>query len=108
MCQTKILHHSEKGFVLKCLSCNHYQVAFGTIAMRLSEDEFEELIRFVDSFIVHDKSCKIKNIYIPLPADTVCLLINSYELHQLQEVIHDAQTTVSIREMLTELNINLN
>jgi hypothetical protein len=108
MCQSIILHHSEKGFVVKCLSCNHYQVAFGTVAMRLSEPEFDNLLDYVDNFIVHDKTCVIKNIYIPLPSDTIQLLISLAELSNLQELLTDAKDTLSLQEMLSKLNINLN
>jgi hypothetical protein len=108
MCQSKILHHSEKGFIVKCLSCNHYQVAFGTVAMRLSKTEYDELLKFVRSYIVHDKMCRVKNIYIPLPSDAICLLINSSELADLQEILSDAEVTECMHNMLSELNINLN
>lgn len=108
MCQSKILHHSEKGFIVKCLSCNHYQVAFGTVAMRLSENEFDELIKIVASHVVHDKMCRIKNIYIPLPSNSICLLINSSELSDLQEILTDAEAEKYLHGILLELNINLN
>lgn len=109
MCQNKILHHSSKGFVTYCKSCKHIQMAFGTTAIRFSEVQFKNFCEYVFEFYPqYDKNCKLKNVWIPTTEHTVCFLISGKELHQLKDILEEAQDTLTVFKILNELNLNPN
>lgn len=42
MCKHRILAHSDNGYIVLCKKCNHFQIAFGTTVISLTDIQYEE------------------------------------------------------------------
>src|SRR5262245_27918236 len=83
MCDYKVLHQNENGYVLQCKKCNCIRVAFGTTALSLTPgqlDEFAEVIYEYNQAEHHAVSANHKIITIPTAASSIQLLYSRQDL----------------------------
>src|SRR3954466_11156532 len=108
MCDYKILAHSSDGYILLCNSCGHYQLAFGTTAVRFEPGQFTRFC--IEVSILSDTSKQDgfeKQKRIPLNINcTYSTMILSYsELIKLNELLHEAVFTDEMEVMLDQLKM---
>ena len=87
MCRYNTLKHNKHGYVMQCNSCNHIQVAFATIILSLTVDQFYELIETADHlYNVHNLYlCRDeKLVQVPTAARSVAMI---FTLNELKEFI---------------------
>lgn len=105
MCEPKLLHHSELGLVRFCQECRHYQIAFGTIVFTLDVKDFYHFGTSISQISTIETDCKIKDIWINLPAEDVGLLLNTLELIKLKELIGLSLHAEKLNTMLSEVGL---
>ena len=102
MCDYKILHQNEHGYVVRCNKCDCLKVAFGTTAISLTRkqlDEFTEVIREyseANSFGLYPNH---KSVSIPTAAKSVHLLYSSEDLKKLIELLEEAHLSIAIEQL---------
>lgn len=108
MCEYKILHYNENGYVVKCHQCSHIQIAFGNIAVCQTEEEFHSFKLSISNFCSQNKidfGCSnFKNITIATPTANVKLLVNAEEIIQLNDLLQEAGFALQIEELITFKN----
>ena len=105
MCAPKLLHHSELVLVRFCQECRHYQIAFGTIVFTLDVKDFHHFGTSISQISTIETDCKIKDIWINLPAEDVGLLLNTLELIKLKELIGLSLHAEKLNTMLSEVGL---
>lgn len=103
MCKYKPLHYNRHGYIVRCKSCSHFQIAFGNIAVTADEQEFECLTNSVYNFCEKNniQSCPhFRNISIKTPASNVMLLFNNEEIKQFKELLQEAQFALEIEKLI--------
>ncbi|MFT4597912.1 MAG: hypothetical protein ACJAR8_001596 [Bacteroidia bacterium] len=106
MCAPKLLHHSELGLVRFCQDCRHYQIAFGTIVFTLEVKDFYHFGNSINKISALETECKIKDIWINLPAEDVGLLLNTLELIKLKELIGLSLHTQRLNTILQKVGLS--
>jgi hypothetical protein len=106
MCHNKQITRSKNGLVSYCKSCHHFQIAFGTLAFTMREDEFSGLIHYLETWLPnYDRCMMTKNIWIPLRENQVCMLLNGNELEEFKEMTTEAYQGFLLSELLQDLPI---
>lgn len=102
MCDYKVLHQNEHGYVVKCKKCDCVKVAFGTTAISLTRkqlDEFTETLREyseANSFGLYPNH---KAIAIPTCAKSIQLLYSAEDLKNLLEMLDEANLSLAIEQL---------
>lgn len=84
MCNFQQLYFNEDGYIIRCKSCNHYQVAFLSSLLNFTEPDFNNfktsLIQKSEEFSDHyDDS--IKSILLKTATRQSYVLLSLKELH---------------------------
>lgn len=106
MCNYQVLyHHSEKGYVIRCLQCNNIQLGFGNVAITLCKDEFyrfqQSIAGIYEQHGQDEKRKGIKNIHLPTPCEGMMLLLSAGELNQLHGMLDTAETELRSQELIS-------
>jgi len=107
MCQ-KTLAKSSQGYVIKCGNCPNLHVAFGTVLLSLSADQFcafsKTLARCYDVHKCRDNR-EEKCIQVPTELSSLMLVFTLNELADFQTLLQSAYEALR-RERLLEFNLN--
>ncbi len=108
MCSYNILSRSQNGYVILCNQCNHYQVAFGTMAATFEPDAFKYFCDYV--ICMKDSVCcngfeNEKRIKVDVFSTSTMLILNYKELRQLYDIVCEAKFNLETDELLSELNL---
>ena len=106
MCQYQTLyHHSEKGYIIHCLYCNHIQLGFGNIAITFTKDEFygfqQSMSRVFAGLLEEEVDSPLKNITLPTPCEGINLLLSPRELSHLNQMLDMAETELRSQELIS-------
>lgn len=103
MCNYKVLHHNEHGYVVRCGSCGFVQVAFGTACIALTVAQFHRYKRSVESYyemyrneVCHNAKC----VHMPTPAKSLTLVYTVKELKQLSELLEQADACLEVEKLM--------
>lgn len=108
MCSYKVLFHKASGYVVKCNSCAHYQIAFGTMVFTISEENMDSMYEDVkksNSDINQAKRSHNERVQVRMPCESVMMALNSKELNQFQNMIEEAFATEELKKILLDVNI---
>lgn len=105
-CHYEILAHNDKGYVLSCHGCGHYQLAFGTMEITMLPDELQHLRQRLQ-----DKKTEMlgiwfsqhKMIRVPAGIPHLQLALTANETDQLLELIDEATGTAVFRKLMEEM-----
>jgi hypothetical protein len=103
MCEFQSLYYEDDGYVVKCKDCGHYQVAFGTMMLSLSEDDYEILCKIVAKkrneadFAASENT---RNVVIPTPSQGLYLLLTREEAHCFYDILEAADSEEKARQMM--------
>ncbi|MES2396088.1 MAG: DUF6686 family protein [Bacteroidota bacterium] len=103
MCDHKILDHSEHGYVIRCEKCKHLQIAFGTIAISLTEKQLYEFMQAIKEYFETYKyyECRTEKIIrIPTVNQSILLVYSLNELETLIHIIEKAHMSLEIEKLL--------
>lgn len=106
-CQYTTLHHSDYGYVVQCLHCGGYQLAFGNIMLNLLAQEFKALLDYV--WLQHSATAKCderhsKSIHIPTDSRKTSIVLSVEELLQLNDLLQQAFLMQQVYETLNNKN----
>lgn len=107
MCSYKVLFHRSTGYVVKCNSCSHYQVAFGTMVFTISTANMTEMFAQVTKLSSRKDSCSghHERFQVKLPCDSVIMALTPEELKQYHDMLEEAFATEALRKLLSDNNI---
>lgn len=104
MCNFKTLFHSEHGCAVKCRKCGHIQLAFGTTAMALTVEQFDqflETIKDLRELHQHTMFPNQKCVNIPTAAKGLVLVYSLSDLELLNKMLDKVREKLE-REKLLE------
>ena len=93
MCGFQYLYNGEDGYVVRCRDCGHYQLAFASVMLTFTEDEFRLFGKLVkhkyDS--AHDALTESsKSVVLPTPAQGISILLTKKEAARLSAILEEA------------------
>lgn len=103
MCDFKILHHCEKGYVVQCERCEHIQLAFGTTMMVMDKGEFQNFRNLISKLAELHKLepfPESKNITLPTSCRQVHLVLSSKEVEVFNDLLDQASLMLEANEIL--------
>jgi len=103
MCQYKVYHQSELGYVIKCHGCENLQLAFGTTAITFTNgqfDEFAETVREYHDAYKDEFFRDQKTVRIPTAAASISLAFSVNEMEKLMEMLNEALVLIQADELL--------
>ncbi len=104
MCNYKVLHNNQHGYVVRCGSCGYVQVAFGTTCMALTLSQFgkfRQLVAKCGEMQGTEAACATsKCIHIPTPAKAMTMVCTVRELQQLTELLEHADACLQVEQLL--------
>lgn len=104
MCNTKILEHNKFGYIARCNKCENIQLAFGTTAITLDEDQFDEFRETIRDY--HEAyACKenpeVKDLYVPTVEPSISMVFSYKEIEILMEMLEQASLSLEIHKVLS-------
>src|SRR5688572_22384983 len=102
MCQYKIYHQSEWGYVIRCNGCEHLQLAFGTTAITFTFEQFDEFAETIREYhIAYRDDCfkDQKTIRIPTIAQSISLAFSVNEMEKLMQMLDETQVLMQADEL---------
>ena len=109
MCDFNNLSTSEYGFILRCKSCGHYQIGFGTTIFSLNKTDFEKfslMITDLSQQNFQDRKAGSRQLVLPTPYYGVSLLLSPEEILQVQNLIKEAEQEETMQSMLALFSDN--
>lgn len=110
MCNHKVLSHSRHGYVIKCSGCKHYQVAFGTTVLCLSQEQYLDLTTHMkDQYELykHDNKDMQKIIHLPTYCEHAFMVLNVKELKNFMVLTREADLISEVQSLISK-GISLN
>ena len=104
MCNYKVLHNNDHGYVVRCDSCGYLQVAFGTTCIALTVKQFGRFKNLIDDYhcMYRNEVCpSAKCVHIPTPIKAMTLLYTVTELTHLQEMLEQAEACLEVEKLMT-------
>lgn len=108
MCSYKVLFHKSSGYVVKCNSCSHYQVAYGTMVFTISTENMRLMFNQVSNLNAqksHTQESRNERFQVKMPSDSVIMALNSRELKQYFNMLEEAFAMEELKQMLSENKI---
>jgi hypothetical protein len=108
MCNYKTLRNSEDGYVVRCKSCDHIQVAFSTSIQSFTRDQFYDYIIVVEELYKRHRSNPFREqkiVRIATAARAVVMVYNVDEVSRLLGLMIAGRNRLE-REQLFVFNEN--
>lgn len=105
----KMLHLNAQGYVLKCLCCDHYQLAFGTSLLIFSQQELYDFWQMVQRQISYSGEVdnpQLKQFQLPTVTPKVILVFNLRELQELEYLLKQAHFRLEIVTLMQNIDLN--
>ncbi|WP_152268609.1 DUF6686 family protein [Agriterribacter humi] len=93
MCGFQYLYNGEDGYVVRCKNCGHYQIAFASFMLTLSQSEFQsfcELVKYKCNEPGYSLTEYSKSIILQTPAQGVFILLTKNEDSRLYQILEEA------------------
>ena len=103
MCDFKQLSSGSEGFVLRCIHCGIFQIAFGGTMMSLHLEAFHQFKKLADHLSqrsLYADSRHSRCLVIPTPYYGVNLLLQKDELDKLKTLLSAAEDERIVQSML--------
>jgi hypothetical protein len=108
MCNYTVLFQNSSGYIIRCKSCDHFQLAFGTTTAAFDPVDFDHFCRRI-SQLHRNEPCNgfemQKRFSILLSNPLICLALNYRELHQLADMLHEACFVDEMETLFKDLNV---
>ncbi|MEO5890765.1 MAG: DUF6686 family protein [Ferruginibacter sp.] len=107
MCEFQSLYFDEDGYVVRCKQCGHYQVAFISTMLTLTETDFHEFCKLVkNKWYNSDESspdCS-KAVILKTPAQGVFIMLTRSEAGRFCEILEQADSEARALTMINLFN----
>lgn len=103
MCKQKILSHNENGYVALCSKCSHFQIAFISTILTLTEQQFSEFASQVSNQLYHSERQTDENhktFCIHTFSINTRLILSLNELRKLVYLLDEANASLHINNLL--------
>lgn len=106
-CHYQPLYQGDEGYVVFCLECGCFQVAFASILTTLVEYDFHAFCRFIET---RYKTCDLshsgtnKCIAIETPAEGICFLLTPKELCSFHEMLEKSRDEMKAQHLIKLFN----
>lgn len=103
MCIYKVLIHDQKGYVVKCGSCDKFTLAYGNISFSMKEIDFVNLWSVLESkveFHENDTDVKCRKIYLEIPGSHVNMVFSIDELKGFHHMVAESYMTHEINKLI--------
>lgn len=106
-CEFQSLYFGDEGYVVRCKQCGHYQVAFMSIILTLTENDFIAFCSIVKSKSVEmdevmPEHCKC--VVIRTPAEGICFLLTRNEASRFSVMLEEADTEAKTLSLIKLFN----
>lgn len=108
MCSYKTLAHGIDGYIILCNECEHFQIAFGTSAVKFDAESYSQFSIQIETLTEIKRCsnfCNQKNIHIDLNCSNTMMVLNYSELKKLSELVNQANFTLEMITLLEQNNI---
>jgi hypothetical protein len=88
--EANVLHNSQHGFLVHCLACNRFQLAFGTFRLTQDQEEIQSFAHLVNRYAHHYRSRKERSkrdIFVDSPYAGIGLLFSVDDLDRLNDML---------------------
>lgn len=102
MCNYKTLNANQYGYVVQCNGCNHIEVAFATVILSLTEDQFYGLIDTADSLYCQHNLHPFRDqkvIKLATDARTVTMALSVNELKDFLNLLIAGRNKLQYRQL---------
>ena len=106
-CEYQSLYYGDDGYVVFCRQCNHYQIAFISTIITLSEKEFSQLYDIaknkwteLDTSVAEHSKCVI----IETPSSKIHLSFTKGELTKFYEILEEADNEHKAQALISLFN----
>lgn len=108
-CSFETLYRGPNAFIRFCGSCGRYRIGFYTLHVELNEPNYQIFSRYVhqrlDQISEIDQLINDRNQLLETPAQGYRIWLTPGELQELHDVISEAATEKSVRELIGKLRI---
>ncbi len=111
MCNHKVLAHNRNGYVIRCAGCKHFQVAFGTTVLCLSQSQYNDLaLHMRDQFSLYkyDEKDMRKIIHLPTYCEHAFMVLNVKELKRFLVLVNEADMMMEVQSLLINKGLSFN
>lgn len=102
-CTYVTLHSGANGYIVKCESCEKYQLAFLSSLLTLDEEEYKKICQQTKEQITQTSvgsNTNCKSILLQTGCDDVKIILSPLELRDLHEMLEDADVTERTNALL--------
>lgn len=103
MCTHKTLTQGSNGYIVLCLKCNRYQLAFGTSLINLEDNDYNLLYSLIKEQYRYNKNSGFPNhktIHLPTFSATTEIVLSFIELEILLEMFTEANIMLQVETIL--------
>ncbi|HRN57070.1 MAG TPA: hypothetical protein PLL71_11490 [Agriterribacter sp.] len=107
MCGFRYLYNGEDGYVVRCKQCGHYQLAFASFMLTLTENEFRsfgELVKYKCEAADDALTEYSKTVVLRTPAAGVFILLTKSEALRLSEILEEADNENKALSLISMFN----
>ncbi|HRO48439.1 DUF6686 family protein [Agriterribacter sp.] len=107
MCGFQYLYNGEDGYVVRCKQCGHYQLAFASVMLTLTENEFRlfgELVKYKCEGADDALTEYSKSVVLRTPAEGVFILLTKNEAVRLCEILEEADNENKALTLMSMFN----
>ena len=107
MCEFQSLYFGDDGYVVKCNQCGHYQFAFLSTMLTLTEADFQHIAQLVKSkcddetYALAEHS---KSVVIPMPVYGIYMLLTKNEARRFCEILEEADNEEKALNLMSLFN----
>ena len=102
MCQYQQLASHENGYIIRCIECRHYQVHFARMILTLSEQEFLQLYKELES--MKARIFEEQVLVLKTPKKGVHLVLSDTDLVRFCEMAEIADNEIKAQHLLELFN----
>jgi uncharacterized HAD superfamily protein len=106
-CTYQTLYYSKDGYVVKCVHCNKFQIAFGNVLINLTPEEFQNFRHQTTEKIKDNKFVDFpdqKNITFYTDSHNIMLVFSFSDLEILYEMLQQANLMLEVNNILLNQN----
>lgn len=109
MCEYQSLYFNDDGYVIRCKQCGHYQLAFSSTLLVLTDDAFHDFCKLV-KFKCAEMDCSAsgysKSLVLPTPSPGVCMLLTRTEVSRFGEILEVADNEMKALTLISMFNVD--
>lgn len=103
-CSYDALYFGDDGYIVRCKSCSHFQLAYASIMLTLNADDFEVLRQIVtrrsEEAVPQPFETATKSVVIQTPATGVFILLTPAEARRFAIILEEADTEAKALSLL--------